>query len=136
MKLIYLFLSFLAFNVYADMNMPVKGVYDGDTINTFIPSLADPLNKVSIRILGIDTAELHNYKCPEEKALAQKARARVLELMPVGSTITVSKFKWDKYGGRIDGIVTNKDGINVGQTLINENLAKAYDGGAKSSWCK
>jgi endonuclease YncB( thermonuclease family) len=121
----------------SDLTLPVKAVYDGDTIDTKLTNLPVELQKVSIRILGIDTAELKTYKCPAEKELAVKARSRLIELLSsTNNQMVVKNIKWDKYGGRIDGKVYNNQGVDVGQVLISENLAHPYDGGTKSSWCK
>ena len=47
--------------------------YDGDTCYIIIKALPKKLEKMSVRILGIDTPEIRG-KCAEEKELAIKAR--------------------------------------------------------------
>ena len=47
--------------------------YDGDTCYITISVLPGRLQKMSVRILGIDTPEIRG-KCPEEKNLALRAR--------------------------------------------------------------
>lgn len=138
MKLVY-FLSILMLSQVAnatELNMPVKSVYDGDTIITEFSCSPSELKRVSIRLIGIDTPELRQYKCAKEKDLAIKARSRVIELLQVGTSMKVDIVKWDKYGGRIDAYVYTKEGINVGKTLIDEGLAVSYSGrGFKKNWC-
>ena len=42
--------------------------------------------------------------------------------------------KWDKYGGRILSNVY-LDGYLYADMIINEQLARPYDGGKKEGWC-
>ena len=78
--LIKCFLFFPMITSAADLTLLNKGVYDGDTIKSELPSLPYPLSKVSIRIKGLDTPELRTYKCQKEKDLAQLARQRLIDL--------------------------------------------------------
>lgn len=113
-------------------------VIDGDTIKIILSPLKDypPLDNVSIRILGIDTPE-HDWraKCLLEKELGLKAKQHVIDLIGNAKRIKVTNYKWDKYGGRIDGNVSINS-IDIGQSLIDNNLARPYTGkGPKSNWC-
>lgn len=119
----------------ADLQMPIRGVSDGDTIRSSV-ALPCPLCAVSIRILGIDTPE-SNYlaKCPLEKARGLEAKEFVKKLVGSNTTMMVRNIKWDKYGGRINGHVEIA-GVDVGQALIDRGLARPYTGqGPKSNWC-
>lgn len=139
MKLKYLILSLTLWGSNAsalDMILPVNNIHDGDTIGTTLPNMPAPLNKVGIRLLGIDAPELHGYFCESEHQLAIKARTRLVELIGSDKTIQVRNIKWDKYGGRIDGYVFNLKGDDVGHILINEGLAHSYNSGKKSTWCQ
>jgi micrococcal nuclease len=126
-------LSFSAFS--ADMIMPIRGVTDGDTIKSTL-KLPCPLCNVSVRILGIDTPE-SNYlaNCPAEKVKGLAAKAFVTKLAENQSTMMARSIKWDKYGGRINAYV-EINGVNVGDELIRQGLAKPYTGsGPKPDWC-
>lgn len=116
------------------LELPIKYVYDGDTIMTELTSLPPELKNVSIRILGVDTPELRG-KCDSEIKKAQEAKAFVKSLIGTSKTMTLSNMKWDKYGGRIDATVTVNNKV-IGDELIKANLARSYNGGAKTSWCK
>lgn len=115
-------------------------VYDGDTINVLIPELPNPLNKVKVRLLGIDTAEMApKAKCREEADRAVAAKRRVEELLLNTRTLRVNNVKWDKYGGRILGniyvLINNKE-VNITDILVEENLARRYNGiGVRAGWC-
>ena len=115
---------------------PILRVLDGDTYDVAAPLLPDELgDKVSIRVMGIDTPE-HGFraKCPAEAALADKATAFVKERMAAAGSIKVTIRQFDKYGGRVLGDVL-LDGVSIGDMLIGAGLARAYHGEAKSSWC-
>ena len=107
--------------------------YDGDTCYISISSLPKSLHKMSIRVLGIDTPEIRG-KCEKEKELALKARVFANETFRAARVIKFLDLKWDKYGGRILSNVY-LDGHLYADMIINEGLARPYDGGKKDGWC-
>jgi endonuclease YncB( thermonuclease family) len=115
--------------------LPIIKIIDGDTIKTYL-SLPAPLNKVSIRILGIDTPEsTWRAKCKAEKALGKKATQFLKDFVGSTPVMTVTNFKWDKFGSRIDGTVFI-NGKNIPELLIENGFAREYYGkGPKSDWC-
>lgn len=118
-----------------ELVLPIVGGIDGDTIRTYV-SLPAPLNRVSIRIRGIDTPEKgKRAACAQEAMLADKASLAAKELIANATTMVVSSLKWDKYGGRIVGDVSI-NGVDVGRALIAQGVAAPYDGGKKQSWCR
>lgn len=119
----------------ADMVMPIRGVADGDTIQSSL-KLPCPLCNVSVRILGIDTPETsYLAKCVAERARGLEAKKLVQAMAAGQKEMTVKNIKWDKYGGRINGHVFI-NGVSVGDTLIAQGLARPYTGlGPKSNWC-
>lgn len=130
----------------SELLLPIVDIYDGDTIKTEI-TLPPPLNEVSIRLLGVDTPEkpaasyattgkLSRAKCVKEADLALLAKKKVELLAEGTTTMKVTNFKWDKYGGRIDGNI-EINGTDVATMLIDEGLAVPYDGGRKTKdWCQ
>ena len=133
----------------------VVKVYDGDTITVVFPFRfgAKEYMTTNIRILGIDTAEMHPSRAKSvferevEIKYAKLARIRLCELIGFDETITSATdimpdaqpvfvnlvlVKADKYGGRIVGEVFTSNGVNVAETLIAEHLAVEYDGGKKN----
>ena len=107
--------------------------YDGDTCYVIAPTLPEPLQKMSVRILGIDTPEMR-AECAEEKKLALKGREFANRMFRAAEKIEFANLKWDKYGGRILADVY-LDGKLYKDEIINAGLAKPYDGGTKESWC-
>ena len=108
--------------------------YDGDTCYVIAPTLPEPLQKMSVRILGIDTPEIR-AECDEEKKLALKARELANKLFKDATKIEFANLKWDKYGGRVL-VDVYLDGKSYKDEIINSGLAKPYDGGTKESWCE
>ena len=107
--------------------------YDGDTCYIIMPALPQSLQKMSIRILCIDTPEIRG-DCPKEKYLALEGRKIANELFRNGNNIEFKNLQWDKYGGRILADV-EIDGQNYADILIQEGLARPYFGDKKESWC-
>jgi micrococcal nuclease len=98
-------------------------VIDGDTIVH---------QGQTIRIMGLDAPEVH-HRCPAEKELAERARARLAELLADG--FTVERHGHDRYG-RVLAVVFDARGMNVAHVLIQEGLARRYNGrGPRELWC-
>lgn len=133
--------------MYGDATVArVVRVYDGDTLTVDIQDFTvgtkdkkrviedvHPIisEAMSIRVYGIDTPEIKS-KSEKVKAWAIKARDRARELLDAGKKIVLKQIEKDKYF-RFDAIVLI-DGISLGDVLIEEGLAVAYDGGKKSDW--
>lgn len=152
-KLICIFLVFGSAVTQADpyMLLPIDDVYDGDTIKTHIHpgKLPPPLNKLSIRIRGIDTPEmparsyfetgkLGRAKCDQEALNAIAARDAVRKIVQNTSArkMKVTSFKWGSRGGRIIADV-KIGGVDIAQFLLAKGYAVPYDGKSKrnTNWC-
>lgn len=94
----------------------VNCVVDGDTLW---------LNGEKIRIAEIDTPEI-NGRCPAERALALRARGRLVELLAAGP-VRFQRVGKDRYGrtlARFGG---------VSEALIREGLAQRWPN--SRGWC-
>ena len=67
--------------------------YDGDTCYIIIKALPKKLEKMSIRILGIDTPEIRG-KCSKEKELALKARVFANKAFRSANKIEFKNLQW------------------------------------------
>jgi endonuclease YncB( thermonuclease family) len=86
-----------------------------------------------IRIADIDTPETHEWHCPAEKELGDKATVRLHELVNSGLvTLQAIDRDEDVYGRKLRLVFVN--GASVGETLISEGLAHRYVRG-KEPWC-
>ena len=113
----------------------VNHIIDGDTFAAYVNLNPDVRISVRVRLINADTPELSG-KCESEIARAQLARARLGEIIPVGTIVELNNIKDDKYLGRIDANVITPAGADVGEMLIRENLAHAYSGGKRDNWCE
>lgn len=113
----------------------VLSVYDGDTITVALDLGLSIKVRAKCRLLGIDTPEIRTKSAAEKKA-AYTARDRVRGMI-LGETVLLhSVAKPDKYG-RLLVRVWTPEGDCVNQVLLDEGLAREYDGGTKvayASW--
>ncbi len=107
--------------------------YDGDTCYIIIKALPEKLEKMSIRILGIDTPEIRG-KCAKEKELALKARIFANKVFRSADKIEFKNLQWGKYGGRLLSDVYLDDKL-YSKMIIDKGLARSYDGKTKKGWC-
>ena len=99
-------------------------VVDGDTIW---------IQGEKVRVADIDAPETHDYQCPQEKALGDRATQRLLQLVNSGSiTLQPIDRNEDVYGRKLRLVMVN--GTSVGDTLVSEGLARYYEGGRRP-WC-
>jgi micrococcal nuclease len=110
----------------------VTSVYDGDSLRAVLDMGLSVRMKASCRLYGIDTPELRS-RVPGEKEAAQKARDFVKGLV-MGQVVVIESIeKPDKYG-RLLVRVWTEDGVCVNDRLLEEGMARPYDGGEKISW--
>jgi endonuclease YncB( thermonuclease family) len=98
---------------------------DGDTVW---------LNGDKIRIEDIDAPEVSRPRCLAEKALGERATARLQQLLE-GAAITIAQTgdrAVDPYGRELRTI--SIDGKSVGQILVSDGLAHEWVG-HKLPWC-
>ena len=129
------------------MRLPVINIYDGDTIESRLNRLPKPLNKIYIRLSGIDTPEmpaksyaktgkLGRAKCKKEAELALQAKQFVQDTLKHKYSIIVYDYRWGRYGGRILARVYLGGGQWLNDLLIQKGYAVPYDGtGPKHDWC-
>jgi endonuclease YncB( thermonuclease family) len=115
----------------------VTRVKDGDTVEIEANFLPAPLKPVlSVRVLGVDTPEkAPRAQCPAEAAGGAAATEFTKKAIANAKHIQIELVSWDKFGGRVLGDVI-LDGKRLSQQLIDNGLARAYHGEAKTSWCK
>lgn len=117
------------------LELPIIRVVDGDTIETRVAQHPTELQKIYVRLKGIDTPELHG-KCDKEKKIAQDAKLFLTKLLKSYSMMQVHDVSFDKYGQRIVGSVFVKD-IHINQLMIDQGFAVSYTGqGQKKNWCQ
>jgi endonuclease YncB( thermonuclease family) len=90
-------------------------------------------NGVKWRALNVDTPEISQPECAEEKRLGLKARDRLRELMGDGYTIEWTGDR-GRYGRELAHVILD-DGRNAGQVLINEGLSQPWPNEG-NRWCR
>lgn len=111
-------------------NVSIASVYDGDTFKINLNcSLAVYCEKVPVRVLGVDTAEIKG-QTEREKEMAQQAKEFTKKFL-VKEPVSLSNCTRDKYF-RLLCDVTNGEGKNLAKELIKAKLGYAYWGGTKS----
>ena len=105
----------------------VVKVYDGDTI-TVAFHLNGTLYRTSVRLLGIDTAEIKG-KSEEEKKRARDARD-ALSAKILDKTIDFKKTATEKYGRLLAEVWLENE--NICEWMLAQGHAVAYDGGTKT----
>ena len=100
-------------------------VVDGDTIR---------FAGIKIRVADIDTPEIHDYQCEQELKRGLRAKSRMLELVNEGpfKIASTGGDDADQYGRKLRRLMRN--GLSLGEFLIDEGLARRYAGGRRS-WC-
>ena len=110
--------------------------YDGDTITVQIPGVHPLLgDKISVRVLGIDTPEKNGKKACE-KQKARVAQKLVENQLKQAKHIELRNVNRDKYFRILAEVWV--DGRSLASLLIKNKLAYPYDGGRKPSsynWC-
>ncbi len=112
----------------------VEKVVDGDTLSVRAQIwLGQEINTL-VRLTGVDTPELHGA-CKIEHELALRARSLVVAFVGNGGVLLLD-INQDKYGGRVLARVSDTEGVDLADTLIEAGLARAYDGRSpRSDWC-
>jgi micrococcal nuclease len=108
-------------------------VYDGDTITiaSTLPIVNSPLYRFSVRLAGIDSAEIKS-KNINEKDQAKKVRDILSELI-LHKTVTLKNISTEKYGRILADVYL--DDLCINNWMLDEGYAVEYNGGTKlTSW--
>ena len=114
----------------------VESVYDADTVTVVFDLGFNIYYKQSVRIYGIDAAEMRggNYMT---KALAELSKARVVGwLADNASGLRYESVEWQGKYGRAVGNFVNSDGVRLCEMLVSEGLAIPYEGGSRAEHFK
>jgi len=126
----------IPFTIQIEEGQVIK-VYDGDsiTIAGHYPVYNSPLFRFSVRLNGIDTAEIKG-KTEEEIKAAKEARDALSNLI-LHKVVKLKNVGSEKYGRILADVYL--DDLCVNEWLIKERYAVKYDGGTKKipkSWLK
>jgi micrococcal nuclease len=117
---------------YGDVECIAGTITDGDTFHVTIPGWPEIIgDNISVRVRGIDTPEKHDPD-PKVRELANRGRIFVVHQVRSGAKVELKNMGRDKYF-RIDADVYVGE-QSLAQLLLDNYLAKPYDGGAKPVW--
>jgi endonuclease YncB( thermonuclease family) len=97
----------------------VDQVHDGDTLYVRLDVGFDLTVYARVRLYAVNAPELRT-------AAGVAARDYVRQLLPVGTRVQVVSYGWDKYGGRIDGVVLYGDNQSLAEALLAAGHAVPY----------
>lgn len=104
----------------------VVRVWDGDTVRIgFGPG------SERVRLANIDAAEIDG-QCKAETERARLARARLAQLLR-GRDVVIVRAGVDRHGRTLATLQVG--GIDVGDILVAEGLARTWNGG-RQPWCR
>ena len=113
-----------------DAKVKVLRCIDGDTIVVGFFRQDEPL-KISARITGIDTPEIHSTDLIE-KRMATAAKAR-LEKVALGKIATLKHVETEKYGRLLCDLEI--EGISVREYMLEDrSITHEYFGDTKEKW--
>jgi len=118
-------------NAWTFKNPDIISNYDGDTITAEIEVWPAHFVRARIRVVGVDSPEIGGAKCPEEKALAIKARA--FTAAQLGKEVEIAVIGLDLYGRAL--AVVTIDGQRLDKLLVAAGLGRENYGQKRAGWC-
>ena len=86
------------------------------------------------RIADIDTPETHPARCDREAALGEAATGRLRQWLNAGAfSLESADRDTDRYGRKLR--IVTRGGTSVGSVLIDEGLARPWEG-QRRPWCQ
>ncbi|HET7849120.1 MAG TPA: thermonuclease family protein [Pseudolabrys sp.] len=111
----------------------VLRVMDGDTFEARVHVWPGMDITTKVRLRGIDAPELH-ARCEDERMKALAARDALTRILDEGG-VGITEVGQDKYGGRVDAVVSTAETADVSEALLAAGYARRYAGGRRSGWC-
>lgn len=107
---------------------------DGDTVRCDGVLLRD-MGDGEPFVSGYDTPEIRKPKCAAEKALGEKAKRRMRQLLKTPGLRILDSGRTDRRYGRPLVWIVLPDGRSIGGILIAEGLAARWTPDYRPSWC-
>lgn len=112
----------------------VVSVYDADTFRVNVRQWPEIIgDNMPIRVKGVDAPEIRG-KCDEEKRQAQAAKAFTAATLVNATSIELRNIDRGKYFRVLADVYV--DGKSLTNMLIDEGLARPYEGGTREGWCE
>ena len=111
----------LPFIASAAISVKINSIHDGDTLNA--TGVGDA-KKYKVRLLGVDTPEVDFFNNSQGE-VAQKSRAALQAMIPVGSTVQISDDSTTDQHGRVLGRIL-VDGMDVNKEMLRQGWGYIY----------
>ena len=131
-------------SAYGPYNAQLVRVVDGDTIELGVELWPGLIQRVNIRLDGINTPEkrINTKKIKgqgkRERAICEKiagvAATEFTQAFVEKGSITVDDVRSGKFAGRVLGNVF-VDGNSLADALLASGHARLYEGGKRQPWC-
>lgn len=103
---------------------------DGDTCDILVDLGFGVSIQQRVRLYGINTPETNSGN-DDERSAGVEAKLYARSIAPATMVVKVKTVKdKDKYG-RFLAVMTNADGLNIAEKLIEQGYGKPYFGGAR-----
>ena len=132
-------------SAYGPYDAKLVRVVDGDTIELGVELWPGLIQRVNIRLDGINTPEkrINTKKIKDQgrrdRAICEKtagiAAAEFTQAFVGKGSITVDGVRNGKFAGRVLGNVF-VDGNSLADALLASGHARLYDGGKRQPWCQ
>ena len=109
----------------------ITSFIDGDSFEATVIWNSVIYDPIAIRVYGIDCPEMRG-KCQYERDLAIQAAKFTKQALETADSIRLSVVDVDYFDRALCHVVY--DGVSLRKALINNGLAKAYEG-RKRQWC-
>jgi micrococcal nuclease len=117
----------------------VVNIIDGDNLVVSVDLWPGLVAEYSVRVRGIDAPEIRRPGCEDERNWAEEAKAQLLKLYDIGSTIKLENVENDSFAGRVLADVSRYRSdrwLDLKDEMIERNMAVAWTPKlADVPWC-
>ena len=111
----------------------VLRVIDGDTIEVAAHLWLGQTLVTQVRLDGVDTPEIGQPECPEERAKGHAAKQFIIARLE-GSEVTLRDIHYGKFAGRVVAQVEDSQGTNMSTLLVDQGLGVPATS-RSHAWC-
>ena len=112
----------------------VVRVVDGDTVEVDVLLWPDLMQRIKLRLAGVNTPEKRGRGVSLcEKVAAKRATGFTRRFVRNVGQVIVSQVKLGKFAGRVLGKIS-VNGRDLGDALVAAGLARPYSGGRRKAW--
>ncbi|MEE8435849.1 MAG: thermonuclease family protein [bacterium] len=120
---------------YGPYRAMVVRVIDGDTVEVDVLPWPGLVQRVKLRLAGVNTPEKRGRGVSLcEKVAAKRATDFTRRFVRHVAQVTVSEVRLGKFAGRVLGKIS-VNGRDLGDAPVAAGLGRPYSGGRRRAWC-